>query len=66
MTYLSFKNDVNVLSIINKQKKIIVIGILKVNDENIRIRIHFLKARIPGSGSVPKYHGSATLLSMSE
>jgi hypothetical protein len=34
---------------------------LKVNDKNSRIRIHQLKARIRGSGSTPKCHGSATL-----
>jgi hypothetical protein len=38
------KNDVNVPSKRNKQKKIsiklVFVGILKVNDENSRIRIH--------------------------
>ncbi len=42
------------------------VGILKVNDENrrirIRIRIRQSKAWIRGSGSTPKCHGSATLL----
>jgi hypothetical protein len=41
------------------------VGVLKVNDENsrIRIRIHWSKAWIrgSGSGSTPKFHGSATL-----
>jgi hypothetical protein len=42
-----------------------VVDGLKVNDENSRIqsriRIHWSEARIRGSGSVPKCHGSATL-----
>jgi hypothetical protein len=37
-------------------------GILKVNDENSRIRIHLSEAWIRGSGSTPKCHGSGTLL----
>ncbi len=39
------------------------VGILKVNDENSRIRIHYSEAWIRGSrsGSAPKCHGSATL-----
>jgi hypothetical protein len=41
------------------------VGILKVNDENrrirIRIRIHHSEAWIRGSGSTQKCHGSATL-----
>ncbi len=40
----------------------IFIGSLKVSDENSRIRIHYSEARIPGSGSVPKCHRSATLI----
>jgi hypothetical protein len=36
--------------------------ILKVDDENSRVRIHYLEAWICGSGSTPKIHGSATLL----
>jgi hypothetical protein len=41
--FLSLKNDVNLASKSNKQKKkckkLVFAGILKVNDENIRIRI---------------------------
>jgi hypothetical protein len=39
------------------------VGVLKVNDENgrIRIRIHLSEAWIRGSGSTPKCHGSAKL-----
>jgi hypothetical protein len=44
------------------RKKIVFVGVLKVNDENSRIRIHWSEARIRGSGSVPKCHGSTTLL----
>jgi hypothetical protein len=36
------------------------VGVLKVNDKNGRIRIHFSEAWIRGSGSTPKCHGSAT------
>jgi hypothetical protein len=40
------------------------VGILKVYDENrrIRIRIHKSDAWIRGSGSTPKSHGSGTLV----
>jgi hypothetical protein len=57
------KNDVNVPSKSNKLKnflKKLVFGVLKVIDENILI--HYSEAWIPGSGSTPKCHGSATLL----
>jgi hypothetical protein len=37
--FLSLKNDVNLASKSNKQKKCVFAGILKVNDENSRIRI---------------------------
>jgi hypothetical protein len=39
------------------------VGVLKVNDEKSRIRsrIHLSEARLCGSGSVPKCHGSAAL-----
>jgi hypothetical protein len=37
--FLSLKNDVNVPSKSNKQKKLCFAVILKVNDENSRIRI---------------------------
>jgi hypothetical protein len=45
LDFLSLKNDVNVASKSNKQKKLckkisFSAGILKVNDENSRIRIH--------------------------
>ncbi len=40
--FLSWKNDVNVPSKSNKQKKFVFSGILKVNDENSRIRIQDL------------------------
>ena len=44
-------------------KNLFFAGILKVKDENsrIRIRIHLSEAWIRGSGSTPKYHGSPTL-----
>jgi hypothetical protein len=35
-----------------------LVGILKVKDENSRIRIHWSEARTRGSRSVPKCHGS--------
>jgi hypothetical protein len=38
------------------------VDILKVSNENRRIRIHQLEAWIRGSGSTPKCHGSGTLL----
>ena len=37
-------------------------SLLNVNDENSRIRIHLSEAWIRESGSIPKCHGSATLL----
>jgi hypothetical protein len=39
------------------------VGVMKVTDENGRIRtpIRLSKVRIPGSGSAPKCHGSSTL-----
>jgi hypothetical protein len=53
-----------------KKKKKFFVVVLKVNDENSRIpsqiRINWSETRIhvsgPGSGSLPKYHGSATLV----
>jgi hypothetical protein len=42
--FLSMKNDVNVPSKSNKQKNLdkkFFVGVLKTNDENSRIRIHF-------------------------
>jgi hypothetical protein len=33
----------------------------KQNNSGLRIRINWLEARIPGSGSGPKWHGSTTL-----
>ncbi len=64
--FLSKKNDVNGPSKSNKQKNLelkFLVGVLKVKDENskIRIRIHWSKARIRGSGSVQKCQGSTTL-----
>ncbi len=75
---LSLKNDVNVPSKSNKQKDFFLtsffVGILKVNDENIRIQIRIrIRIRIyqsgawirgsrSGSGSTPKCHGPGTLL----
>ncbi len=47
-------------------KKLVFVGILKVNDENrmirIRIRIHQSEEWIRGSGSTLKCNGSGTLL----
>ncbi len=44
LTFLSLKNDVNVPSKRQKQKNIFlnqfIVGVLKVKDENNRIRIH--------------------------
>jgi hypothetical protein len=70
LTFSSLKNDVNVPSKSNMQenffKNLFFVGILKVNDENRRIRIHWSEAWIRGSASgsrsTPKCHGSATLL----
>jgi hypothetical protein len=64
--FLSLKNDVNLPSKSNKNffvKIKFFVGILKVNDENSRIRIHQSETWIrgSGSGSTPKCHGSATL-----
>jgi hypothetical protein len=46
-------------------QKFVLVAILKVNDENrkirIPIRVNKSEAWIPGSGSTPKFHGSATL-----
>ncbi len=41
----------------------VFVGVLKVKDENsrIRIRIYWSEAQIRGSGPVPKFHGSTTL-----
>jgi hypothetical protein len=69
--FLSLKKDVNVASKSNKQKKlckkIVFYWHLEVQWENsrirIRFRIHWSEAWIPGSGSTPKCHGSATLIS---
>jgi hypothetical protein len=51
LDFLSLKNYVNLASKSNKQKKMyyknkFFAGILKVNDENSRIRIHLSEARI--------------------
>ncbi len=55
----ALKNDVNVPSKSNKQKKFSV-GILKVTNEKSRIRIHQSEVRGSGFGSVPKCHRSET------
>jgi hypothetical protein len=70
--FLSVKNDANVPSKSKKQKTIFLVDILKVPDEKSRIRswirsrIHSLGVGIrrsrSGSGSVPKCHGSGTLV----
>jgi hypothetical protein len=66
--FLSFKNYVNVPSKSNKQrileKNLFLLASWKPPDENsrIRIRIHKSVIRICGTGSVPKCHGSTTLL----
>jgi hypothetical protein len=39
----------------------VIVGVLKVKDENSRIRIYWSEAQISGSGSVPKCHESTTL-----
>jgi hypothetical protein len=56
--FLSLKNYVKEPSKSNMQKTFFSIGILKVNNENrrirIRIQIHKSKAWIHGSGSTPK------------
>jgi hypothetical protein len=48
------------------QKKFVFVGVMKVNEENSRIRIHKSEAWIRGSGfgsgSTPKCHGFTTLL----
>jgi hypothetical protein len=41
-------------------KKIFFVDVLKVTDENSRILIYWSEVWIRGSGSVPKFHGSAT------
>jgi hypothetical protein len=72
MTYdfLFMKNYANVPVKSNKQskkllKKSFLVDVLKVTDENrrirIRIRIHLSDVWIRGSGSALKFHGSATL-----
>ncbi len=57
-----------VISRKNKNKNLFFVGILRVYDENsrIRIRIHLSEAWIrgSGSGSTPKCHGSGTLRGM--
>ncbi len=60
--FLSLTNEINVPSNSNKQK-LFFVDVLKVTDKNsrFRIRIHYLEEWIRESGSVPKFHGSATL-----
>jgi hypothetical protein len=71
LDFLSLKNDVNVHSKSNKQKtflKQFFVCILRINDENsrirIRVRMQLSEAWIRGSGSAstPKCHGSGTLV----
>jgi hypothetical protein len=56
--FLSLKNEVNVPSKSNKQKKLCFAGMLKVYDENSRIRIHPKMSWIRNTG---KYIGTATM-----
>jgi hypothetical protein len=59
---LSLKNDLNTALKSNKQKNIekfiFLVAILKVTDENSKIRIQSSEVRIRGSGSIPKCQGS--------
>jgi hypothetical protein len=65
--FLSLKNDAKVPSKSNMQTNFFYISFCRYleGDEKsrirIRIRIHYLEAWIPGSGSTLKCHGSATL-----
>ncbi len=47
------------------RKKMIFCYVFKIPDEHsrIRIRIHYSEVWIRGSGSVPKFHGSTTIVS---
>jgi hypothetical protein len=58
---LYLRNDVNLSSknAGNKQKnyKFFLVGVLKVNDENSRIRIRICWLQVPIRGRVPKCHG---------
>ncbi len=68
--FLSLKNHVKEPSKTNKQKNFektkFFVDILKVTEENsrirIRTRIHYSEVWIRGSGSVQKFHVSATLV----
>ncbi len=61
-----FKTDVHVPSKCNKQKtlekNLVFVGILSATDEKSRIRIRMSVVRIHGWGSVPKCHGSTTMV----
>jgi hypothetical protein len=60
-----FKTDVNVPLKSNKQKEkktYFFVDTLSATDEESRIRIPMSVVRIHGSGSVPKCHGSTTLV----
>jgi hypothetical protein len=59
--FLSVKNDVNVPSKHKSERKNCFFCILKVTDQ--KSRICQSKVQIRGSGSVPKCHGSGTLVS---
>jgi hypothetical protein len=43
------------------RKQLYCVGVLKITDEKIRIRILFPEVRILRSGSVPNCHESGTL-----
>ncbi len=63
-----FENEIIIPSKSNKQKKWFFVDVLKVTDENSRIRIrisiriYYSEVWIRGSGFAPKFHGSATLM----
>jgi hypothetical protein len=59
--FLLLKNDVNVVAK-KRRKKSFLVAILKVTEDNSRIQIRLSEVRICESGSVPKCHGSTTLL----
>jgi hypothetical protein len=54
--FLSLKNNVNVLSRKNYVKKLVFAGILKVNDENSKIRIQDPDPDPLGRGMDPRIH----------
>ncbi len=70
--FLSLKNYVNVpsksITQNNLENENFFVDVLKVTDEisRIRIRIYLSEVWIRGSESVPKFHGSATLIQTSQ